>query len=276
QYHCEKNVLTVCNSGRTGYSQLAICDTEALCNDTEGKCDGAACAPDQYGCQCAMLGLCNGAQNGYNVIATCVTPAHCRADLGMCTTAPCTPNEYQCNGAELRKCQDDQLDWEQVATCDTAALCDQDGQQCDPPACTVGSHYCDGAQLQVCNPERTAFVDLEACDSTELCDQPLGRCNQCVPGTYDCQGDDLHLCDDDGQANPLALECEPGRCFASGTTGYCYVCDADEHRCTGSLLEVCNPERLGFALEEDCVDPSLCMATGSSGSCLSGGGGAGP
>jgi hypothetical protein len=42
------------------------------------------------------------------------------------------------------------------------------------------------------------------------------------------------------------------------------VCSADQRRCQGAQLQVCNANRTGFVLDEQCASPALCDAEGGS------------
>jgi hypothetical protein len=65
------------------------------------------------------------------------------------------------------------------------------------------------------------------------------------------------------------------RCFASGASGGCHLCDEGEYRCSGSVLQLCNAStRQAFDDVMDCTDMALCDAP--NGMCLPDGSGGAP
>jgi hypothetical protein len=244
-----------------------------LCDATAGACNPPVCEPgEDFECDASgNLNECRQDRTGYQLREVCVSQAHCNATAGDCNDAPCDLNDWQCSGVQLQRCRSDRTGWSVQDTCDTAELCDAPGQTCDEPACQPGDYECAGTELLGCNAGQTGLVPIDTCDSVALCDATQGQCDVCTPGVYTCMGDDLHQCDTAGQAAPVAQECGAGRCFASGMSGGCYLCDVDEYRCSNGVLQRCAPNRLGFTAQMDCTDQSLCDE--ANGMCLPGGGG---
>jgi hypothetical protein len=67
----------------------------------------------------------------------------------------------------------------------------------------------------------------------------------------------LHQCDTAGQTNPVVQDCvTAAHCNAAG--GNCYLCDVGQYRCSGTILQQCAANRLGFEDGPDCLDMAKC------------------
>ena len=93
----------------------------------------------------------------------------------------------------------------------------------DPPGgpCTDGDQRCNGGAFEVCRDGH--FVIAERCPIT--CVDTLG-CVECVPGSTTCEGEDAHICRNDGSGyDPFV--CDPLQGLS---------CDVDAHTCSGACL----------------------------------------
>jgi hypothetical protein len=128
----------------------------------------------------------------------------------------------------LYQCPASRINTEAIVldTCATNALCEEahseDATSCPAPACSVGQTRCSGTSsrtLQMCNGDRTGFADCDTCDSGALCTDSLG-----------------------------ATTCN---------TSACHVCLADQKRCDGSELQICNSAHTGWTTLT-CASEALC------------------
>jgi hypothetical protein len=78
--------------------------------------------------------------------------------------------------------------------------------------------------LQACDDGRTTWSNVaQQCITGEICDAGYAgfgppHCDQCVPGTYSCDGSSLLRCAADGLSAPVVAECESG---CDGAAGRC-------------------------------------------------------
>lgn len=119
--------------------------------------------------------------------------------------------------------------------------------------------FCDGATRKTCSASLLE-VETEECASVQHCNLGQGPdCALCLPNTFECEGDILKTCKNDGSGyteTDCALEGEP----CSRTAGACTedVCSDGQRRCTDDdVLEECNETRTGFVTVSEC-DVGLC------------------
>lgn len=184
-------------------------------------------------------------------LATCETNGLCEqahADPnGMTCPAPaCATPGYSCGGAGsrvLQLCNAERTELRTCDTCDSAALCTDslnattcNASSCRTYACAEGEKSCSGATLRICNETRTGFEDLATCGSAALCMASLTpasqmTCDQCVAGTFNCDGAQPQRCDapadgravwedlDETCASAADCDAETGTCESMGMGG---------------------------------------------------------
>jgi hypothetical protein len=121
----------------------------------------------------------------------------------MCPAPACATPGYSCGGTGsrvLQLCNAERTQLTTCDTCDTAALCTEsltatacNMNSCHAPACMAGEKSCSGPMLRVCNATRTGFDMVATCGSAALCMSSLTpanqmTCDQCVAGTFNCDG----------------------------------------------------------------------------------------
>jgi hypothetical protein len=147
------------------------CETTALCNPRDARCELPACAASAVRCDGQRLQFCNADQTGWDTMLTCEAGTFCDVAAQSCTSAACTPNGYRCNDVFLERCGAD--GFERVARCAAAALCHADTGMCDPPQCAPGTFHCIGKSLQKCGAT-LRWQDFTTCSGQ--CDDIGGKC----------------------------------------------------------------------------------------------------
>jgi len=249
---CDGALLRVCKAAVLNaqalphWEPIQNCFSAALC-DPAGSCREAKCAANAMRCDGAVPWTCSDDLTERVEQGACVNAGHCslvESDCAAedkqapcCLDAPCTAGALRCNGGQIERCRDDRTGSDPVmgANCATQALCEdslatcQPGSSCvcKPPECDVGAGRCTGATLERCNADQTGWEFAEDCGSEGLC--KIGQERHAQAG-----------------ATSL-LACEPA------------PCDDGEYRCTGAALELCNADRTGFDLVQNCLGgPAFC------------------
>jgi hypothetical protein len=112
--------------------------------------------------------------------------------------------------------------------------------------CAEGAFACDGRSLQICLDG--AWTASEVCDESDLCHEDWGRCLQCKPDTYRCDGQQLQRCARAGDGWTEIVECaEPLVC--NDETATCVTCLAGTARCLAdaTALGTCNSNASGWS-----------------------------
>jgi hypothetical protein len=132
--------------------------------------------------------------------------------------------------------------------------------------CENDALRCEGAaQIERSICAAGAWVATDPCENGELCDSTTGLCAPVVagcsgrePGEPFCMGRERVVCGPDlvtaeRETCPTIDHCQ------GSVDGRCLACVANEHRCEGNALEVCNAERNGFDSLATC-DAAPCNA----------------
>ena len=224
---------------------LDVCETAGLCELARSQgtdtCPEPSCAlTDRWcgGTDGATLYQCPASRINTQAIVldVCATAGLCAQahsqGAATCPEPTCALTDKWCGGTGNRtfyQCPASRINTEAVVlgVCATNELCEvahsQDSTTCPAPACAAGQTRCGGANdstLQMCNGGRTDFVDCDTCDSSELCTDSLS--------TTTCN------------------------------TSACHACLADQKRCSGSELQVCNATQTGWSDLETCDSQTLC------------------
>ncbi len=209
------NGLEVCSEGG-GWEVLEACVTAGLCSASEGRCYPPACVEKETRCVGSEWQECSADLSRFERKARCTAGSMCDPVLG-CVPGACTDGQTRCNGLYLERCVAGVFERER--RCATAALCDAAGQSCRAPECDT-PYFCDDSSVQKCDAGRTASTTLQVCIEQETCDPGYaglgpGRCAQCTPGVYSCDGSTLRRCAADGLAWTSVAECD-NACDPSG------------------------------------------------------------
>lgn len=189
----------------------------------------------QHICEGPVLHACDSAGNSVQMTA-CPSEARCLAgkDFGMCSA--CEPGEVQCMGADLQTCSMRGM-FETTETCMSAPLCSATTQSCTPGKCNAGQFSCTSGSLSRCKADLTGFEPVQSCRA-ELCDAAVGKCNECVPGSARCEGNQLVECTDAGTMMRRACSGATPRCVGEA----CVQC-ATSTDCTAAECRVTSCER---------------------------------
>lgn len=220
EFRCSGLLLEQCASDGSGWNEVEICASAALCDVTAKACLDPLCGADDTRCLGAELQRCDADRTGWATVSTCPSSALCDEEAGQCLSAACADSEYRCDGANLQLCKSDRTGWDTVETCATAAYCDASGAKCDPPVCLVGEHSCDGKKLRICNAAQNGWNQVLVCGPSEICDAEGAHCDVCVPGTWQCAGSSLQRCSADGQAVETLQACASSS-LCSAAQGTC-------------------------------------------------------
>jgi hypothetical protein len=283
---CRGEVLEECNAGQTGFVEIDRCLNEPSCNATLGRCTDGPCDAIAREKQCngPQLEECL-ANSGWIPIEACATHGLCDPSAETCAVGDCRiggvaslPSPYQCVGGNLLRCNDAQTGWEHVETCLNPSNCNAlivalagdpyaqsmsteqlESLGCSPPACAPGRYRCDGAVLSLCGINRTGYLDrIATCASPRQCDARGGRCLDapCTIGQRQCSGDEFQVCAESGWVTETTCTrgapCDPAQgCLPT-------LCEPNEYRCEGPVLERCNVERTGWIPVKTCDTAGLC------------------
>lgn len=244
--------------------ETASCQDEGQCPAGSLCLDGVCrthCADDEDIClanqQCSRLDVCWGTEPDHDVPEPDPSGTPCEEE-----------GEIECaRVASVARliCQDGY--WLTHEACEEGEICVPSGAErgsCRTvPEDCVGrapnDSFCDGATRKTCSASLLE-VETEECASVQHCNLGQGPdCALCLPNTFECEGDILKTCKNDGSGyteTDCALEGEP----CSRTAGACTedVCSDGQRRCTDDdVLEECNETRTGFVTVSEC-DVGLC------------------
>lgn len=180
-------------------------------------------------------------------------------------TGACTEGETVCDtlaGSTRSQCVEGEF--QATTPCGSGQVCDPDADgECAvvPDECvgrSPGAHFCEGSTRISCSDTLTDATS-ETCTSSAHCQASTGaECAPCVEGEYNCAGNQLEGCADDGTGWATIETCgATAPCNAD--VGACtdLVCLPNQQRCTGDVLEECNSDQSGFDVVDTC-DPGLC------------------
>jgi hypothetical protein len=243
------------------------------------------------------LQICNATFDGWDDCDTCATPELCSASLGAatcgassCTEPTCELTDRWCQGnggRTLYKCPSSRISTqgEALGTCDSKELCDltldEPGRlTCVPKLCSLPDRWCGGdgnRTLYKCPPSLLNYqaIELDECATNALCEQAHADPNAlscpdpvCATG-YSCGGTGsrtLQYCNPERTALTPCDTCDsaalctdslnpaPTACTASA----CHVCLPGQKMCSGSVLQICNSTRTGWATAATCASAVLC------------------
>ncbi|HET9958333.1 MAG TPA: hypothetical protein VFQ61_27750, partial [Polyangiaceae bacterium] len=280
--------LQRCSEDSTAWQPIVDCPAGKQCS-TEGQGSCIVCTPGHYQCNGSFLERCDD-QNTWKQVQDCKTSALCQfqndtADpsksTGRCDAPACpragdnvcgTDTDPKASGATLWECKPDLTGYVKGLTCETAQLCHATDKACALPLCKSGARRCNPKNLlevQECNGGETDWNSVTTCKSGEICDasdkqQP---CKHDCPAPLLCNQRVLQTCSAAGGVQNKA-QCDTNElCACAIASPPCAtktdgcgspVCTAGTYRCTGSVLEQCNPGRDGWSRVADCGASNLC------------------
>jgi hypothetical protein len=270
---CDNAEFQICKSTRDGWSNVQACADAGHCS-AESGCTSEPCQAGTLQCNGAVLRQCLPDQSDWRVADTCASATLCTKS--GCTMQACKPGQFRCSGAELQTCNDMLDGFTTVKSCDSAALCDDATGTCGTAGCTTpGAFRCtDTGVLEKCLDDLTAWMTFDTCKKgAAFCDAVSGSCKDepCTPGTYQCSGVNLQVCNADSSGWRAVDMCETeGLCQATlgagATTCAKPMCAAGATQCVDAEPQICNADRTAFkANGPACATPELCNA--GSGTC---------
>lgn len=204
--------------------------------------------------------------------ATCVVAPRAQTatcsvgdDVGSCDGAGvcqvCDDGHFVCDGDDLLRC-DHGIGYVLAGAC-AKDLCDAEAGECN--GCRPGTSWCSEDNLTRITCDTDGISELTEMRTDEYC-TGAGTWVECVEDDH-CPAVALPECrrvaciDNECGSRPslLGSACTDGTCDGAGN---CLVCRADEHRCSGRRLEVCNGSRTDFDLVDTCDSAELCDADG--------------
>ncbi|MFH0943546.1 MAG: hypothetical protein V1810_05260, partial [Candidatus Beckwithbacteria bacterium] len=185
-------------------------------------------------------------------------------DGGTCMSKTCNLGDRQCDDTLLKICNADGSNWN-YTPCPHG--CNSNLNQCQ--TCTPGSHQCSGNALKTCNSGGTGWGDSQACPVNFTCDAALGQCNPnnicsdscstdadcgdvnqyycykpatgcpeckpratlCSPGSKQCSGNFVQICNQYGTSWLSPQECSNNTTCESGVCKPNVVSQADYDAC---------------------------------------------
>jgi hypothetical protein len=291
---CDGEVLRQCNADATAYEPLDVCFSAAHCDPSRGACQLAPCAVGEISCNGNVVQRCNDSPSGHDELLSCATAAicddlvlaRCGADRAGCDMAGaacpapiCTTGQLRCDGTRLEACSAGQNAWEFLDECPSAGICQLTLETpfaltCIEPLCEIGGTICSAeGVILACNVEQTAYSLPQAqCRSLDFCTPAGCEADPCTPGALSCNGSTLQLCQasaDGTSISRLALaDCQTqplcqatlSRGAVTPQTCQAPACAANEFRCAGRQMQVCNGGRTDLVNHQLCATDGLCEA----------------
>ncbi|MGC4094020.1 MAG: hypothetical protein QM756_40145 [Polyangiaceae bacterium] len=162
-------VLSECGEDLT--LRETYCDTTALCNANDKRCEVARCTAAAVRCDGQRLQHCNAEQTGWVTDNTCGAGSYCDPASKSCVSGACQGSGYRCNDVFLERCTTS--GYQRIARCAVRELCHADTGTCDAPQCSAGTFRCLGKSLQKCGSSRQ-WADFTTCSGQ--CDDIGGKC----------------------------------------------------------------------------------------------------
>ncbi len=268
---CTGSVLERCSPGREAWQLETDCGSEDLCHPgtPPGYKDGycAVCNLDgEIRCRTDHLGLhvCGPGGKAW------VQERSCAGCLELPGSQPdycpaCEKNETRCNGTApgsmLQSCSADQSTLVNGTACPYG--CVDHGLNDACAVCMAGQEWrCSGTTLTHCNTDGSSLDFVQVCPSLCVDRDIYDLCGICRPGDKLCQGDNLSMCNSDGQfpAGPL---CGNGCVPKDGKGDFCAtLCRPGSYSCSGANLQICSTDGSSRTTSQACVDAAHCDANG--------------
>lgn len=270
QMYCSNDGhLQRCPLSRTGWQDVEICASPALCNLAQANLQVAAgkpatcllpaCSPGQYNCDTGSPRPCKADRTGWDAEAMRCAGATCNPDKGDCSS--CIPGTVTCSGPNLQQCTA-QATWTST-TCSSALSCNAGANPgCgDPTTCTPGEFRCQAAGLERCRSDGTTWEKTLQCLNGALCNPNAVSCE--VPvcqtvGALRCQGNTQQRCRENLTGWVEVTQCvAPSSC--DPTSGCLPTpCTTGGFRCNDVTLETCTDGT--WVRKDTCETPALCDA----------------
>lgn len=150
------------------------CETTALCNAIDGRCEVPVCESAAQRCDRRRFQRCNAGRTGWDTVRECASGSECDPASGECTSGACQPGAHRCNDVYVESCTS-QGSWQRVSRCAAHSLCNAADGTCNPPECALGTFRClDNGDLEACGSDRQWRV-FTTCVGTR-CDDIGGKC----------------------------------------------------------------------------------------------------
>jgi hypothetical protein len=280
---------------RDGLCRAACADDDEcdgltpICDPAAGFCVGCRVTGDCAGGERCRAGLCEpfcrsaedcGQGEACQVSTGACMEAECEANRdcrggeacrgGLCRPIDepiCTPGATRCSGSTLITCTADGRR-EVESTCSGRERCEDTGTsaRCIDPSCEPFSIGCiDDATAFVCAAAGDDR-DLLPCRGDQRCVD--GSCvrRACTPGTFECDGNAVRVCNEDGSAFVLVVcdgleECAdtPWGCTCNDGTCAARICDPGTAECVGPGSRSCLNDGRTLGPVEACADDEGCF-----------------
>jgi hypothetical protein len=272
---CEGNTIMQCLPNGAGWVYVQTCVTSCTQDVADARksiCAAPDCTPFQTQCSATsanVLETCNSNGTGWN-------PSPCGSNKtclqGQCVTTQCTATAQRCNGSVAEACNDTGTQWvpKPDGYCQNGCVMQSGVASCPAQICVPFATHCrDDATVETCNSFGTAWISPTTCTTQAalgaVCVSGACRDEICVPGKQRCTESLVQQCNDSGTAWDNQQTC-PFACVSTGaSTAGCApaACAAGQERCcqpgdaaclsNGPVLQICTPDRSGFAFVQYCA-----------------------
>ena len=229
-------------------SLLGIEEHDVVRKSPVGTGDAAPCSGDGCPAACSETTPCPGDQR-------CVDGL-CESGAGSGTGGGGTSGVGGASGSDAP------IDSGMDGSAGTGGSTEPDSGPDQPmPECEGDGLRCEGAaQIQRSQCSDGQWKAIEACENGELCDSTTGECEPVVagcsgrePGAAFCTGRERVVCGPD-LVTDVRETCPTIEHCQGSVDGKCLPCVANEHKCEGNQLLICNADRNGFDLVTTCDD----------------------
>lgn len=200
-----------------------------------GACKKQTCTPNSTFCQTGDVYQCDQNGVGSSLWQACRTPYyHCApypsANYASCEYNQCQPDQVLCDGNVVRKCNSDGS-WPSEGTdCGADEFCESG--QCKTHVCEPGTIYCKEGDVYGCDWQGASSSLYQQCPADTMCKVAVDSYAciplPCSPGETVCLGNQIGVCDAEGQE----LASVTDDCAKAGT-----ICGTD-NKCAKSVVDI--------------------------------------
>lgn len=259
QTQCNGNTVELCNTEGQWESFTNCESNDKVCvfESSSASCQTPPCVENDKECDGKAVLTCNAGGTWDSVDCPGIQVCNDDGTTVECVDPPeCAEGEKKCFGNTLMTCSA-ALEWDTPLNCeDTDEFCDESGAEAKC-MCTPTEMKCDGTELKLCDGDGLWQTQVDCNDTGKICSDNgiTVECKippVCTPGEKQCNGNTIEICDTEGQWE-TSVTCDGATptCLEMTDVPTC-VCQNDDLRCTGVVLEKCTSGMWGQ--EEDCSD----------------------